>query len=131
MNKYDSRTMLCQECDDEFSAKSKQLTFGHKQGVGYTAIPDYSKLHDFSACNLVLDWIAGAAEEGFLTHENYIEKTFKKKSDWKKFLDDLREYEFWLNERHAYAWVQLLNYSSPDDFMTYEGLADALSSELD
>jgi len=124
-------TPLTQECDDEFSADIKKLKCGHKPGVGFTPITEYSKLKLSSPCNTVLDWIAGATEEGYLTHENYIDAVFKKKSDWKKFLDDLSEYEYWLNERHAYAFCELLRYSSPDDFMTYEGLADALRREIE
>lgn len=127
---FENRTALSQEADD-YAAEQKKLKCGHLPGVGFTPITEYAKLKTLSPCNTVLDWIAGAAEEGYLTAENFREMTFQKKSDWGKFLEDMREYEYWLNERHAYAFVELLDYSSPDDFMTYEGLADALSSELD
>lgn len=126
---YDSRTMLCQESDDEFSADIRELRCGHKPGVGFTPITEYSKLKTSSPCNVVLDWIAGATEEGYLNAGNYLEMTFKKKGDWGKFLEDLSQYEFWLNERHAYGFAELLE-CSPDDFITYQGLAEELSEQL-
>ena len=127
---YGLRTALMHEEQDFHADREGKLKYGYAPGVGYSAIPDFTKIGSHSPCNFVLDCIAGATEEGYLTAENYLENVFKKKNDWNKFLDDLAEYEYWLNERHAYAFATLLE-CSPDEFITYDGLAGELRGQLD
>jgi hypothetical protein len=79
-----------------------------------------------SATNHALDCIALSYEAGFFTDtEAFLKGAFATPRDLFVFCEQLHDYQFWLNERHFYAFLDLLNWDE-SEMRTYEEVADAL-----
>jgi hypothetical protein len=79
-----------------------------------------------SATNYALDCITLGYEAGILADtEAFLKGAFVTPRDLLVFCEQLHGYQFWLNERHFYAFLDLLNWDE-SEMRTYEEVADAL-----
>jgi hypothetical protein len=73
-----------------------------------------------SSTNYALDCIALSFEAGFFVEsESFLKGTFAAPKDLIVFCEQLQEYDFWLNERHFYAFLELLQ-CDESEIKTYE-----------
>ena len=76
-----------------------------------------------------LDCITLAVEAGFFTTREALKATvFDSGADFDAFCDTLERYEWWLNERHFYAFMALLN-TDEHGMRTYADLAREFREE--
>jgi hypothetical protein len=84
-----------------------------------------------SATNYALDCIALSYEAGFFADTKaFLKGAFETPRDLFVFCEQLHEYQFWLNERHFYAFLDLLNWDE-SEMRTYEEVADALEQAFE
>jgi hypothetical protein len=84
-----------------------------------------------SATNYALDSITLSYESGtFQDHESFLKGAFVSPRDLLTFCEQLHDYQFWLNERHFYAFLELLNLDE-SEMRTYEEVADALEQAFE
>lgn len=83
-----------------------------------------------SATNYALDCITLSNEAGvFLNTKSFFNGAFATPKDFFVFCDQLRDYLYWLNERHFYAFMDLLN-CDEEGMRSYGELADALEEAI-
>lgn len=92
---------------------------------------DFARLSDISQGALypVLDFLAAAIEEGALTTQNIFSDAFRDAGDWERFIAELEDYPYWINERwyYALAEVQLLW----EDDCVFEDVAATMRNALE
>lgn len=83
-----------------------------------------------SATNFALDCITLCNEAGvFVDTKSFITGAFTTPNDFAVFCEQLRDYPYWLNERHFYAFTDLLN-CDEEGMRSYEELADTLEEAI-
>ena len=84
-----------------------------------------------SATNFALDCITLCNEAGvFVDTKSFITGAFATPNDFSVFCEQVRDYPYWLNERHFYAFMDLLN-CDEEGMRSYEELADALEEAIE
>ena len=79
-----------------------------------------------AATNFALDCVALSNEAGVFTDtKSFLAGAFATPNDFSAFCEQVRDYPYWLNERHFYAFMDLLN-CDEEGMRSYEELADAL-----
>ena len=86
--------------------------------------------HPDSATNYALDCITLSNEAGVFTDtKSFLVGAFATPNDFSAFCEQVRDYPNWLNERHFYAFMDLLN-CDEEGMRSYEELADALEEAI-
>lgn len=86
--------------------------------------------HPDSVTNYALDCIALSNEAGVFTDtKSFVAGAFATPNDFSAFCEQVRDYPYWLNERHFYAFMDLLN-CDEEGMRSYEELADALEQAI-
>lgn len=84
-----------------------------------------------SSTNYALDCIALSYEAGYFTEtESFLKGAFATPDDLFVFCEQLQDYRYWLNERHFYAFLGLLN-CDESEMRTYEEVAGALEQSFE
>lgn len=84
-----------------------------------------------SPVNYALDCIAIGYESGrFASTESFLNDVFATTDDLLKFREELRDYCYWFNERHFYAFLDLLT-GDESGMLTYEDLGDCIDMIMD
>jgi hypothetical protein len=66
-------------------------------------------LDQLDRAQFVLDSIAAAFEQDLFNARDFLAICFATRHDWREFLDELEKFdEYWVNERHFYAFHALL-----------------------
>lgn len=79
-----------------------------------------------SSTNYALDCIAIGYENGrFSSVESFLNDVFATTDDLLEFREALRDYCYWVNERHFYAFLNLLS-TDEAGLLTYEDVGDSI-----